>query len=129
MRQLIRYGLVGAGVNLILYLGYLLLNHLGLEPKKSMTLIYVIGVVIGFYGHRRLTFAHHEDTRKSMVRYIISHLLGYMINFLLLLGLVDYFGWPHELIQGAAIFVVAAFLFVIFKYWVFPKKRNEYVIK
>jgi putative flippase GtrA len=128
MRQLIRYGLVGAGINFGLYLGYLLIHHLGLEPKKSMTLIYLIGVGIGFYGHRQWTFAHRENARRSMVRYMFAHLLGYLINFLLLLGLVDYAGYPHELIQGAAIFVVATFLFIVFKYWVFPG-NNKHVIK
>ena len=32
-----------------------------------------------------------------------AHLLGYFINFFLLFGLVDHFGYPHELVQGAAI--------------------------
>jgi len=127
MRQLIRYGLVGVGINLILYLGYSLIHHLGLEPKKSMTLIYLIGVSIGFYSHRRWTFSHGGDARRSIVRFWFAHLLGYFINFFLLFSLVDHFGYPHELVQGAAIFVVAAFLFVVFKFWVFPVK-NKHVV-
>lgn len=125
MRQLIRYGLVGVGINLILYLGYLLIYHLGLEPKKSMSLIYLIGVSIGFYSHRQLTFAHGGDARQSMVRYMAAHILGYLINFSLLMVMVDYFGYPHELVQAAAIFVVAAFLFIVFKYWVFPESNKN----
>lgn len=128
MWQLIRYGLVGVGINLILYLGYLLIYHLGLEPKKSMSLIYFIGVSIGFYSHREWTFAHDGDSRRAMVRYVISHILGYMINLFLLFSLVDHLGYPHELVQGVAIFIVAAFLFIAFKYWVFPAK-NKYVLK
>lgn len=128
MKQLIRYGLVGGGVNLLLYLGYLLISYLGLEPKKSMSLIYLVGVVIGFYGHRQWTFAHDGGARRAMVRYAFAHLFGYFINFLLLLGLVDHYGYPHEVVQGIAIFIVAAFLFVVFKYLVFPTK-NKYVIK
>lgn len=127
MRQLIRYGLVGVGINLILYLGYLLIHYLGLEPKKSMSLMYLIGVSIGFYSHRQWTFAHGGDALRSIVRYVFAHLIGYFINFILLLSLVDHFGYPHELVQGAAIFVVAAFLFLVFKYWVFPV-RNEHVL-
>jgi putative flippase GtrA len=118
---------VGGGVNLILYLGYLLFNYLGLEPKKSMSLIYFIGVGIGFYGHRQLTFAHGGDPRQSMVRYMAAHFFGYFINFFLLLVMVDYFGYPHELVQAVAIFVVAAFLFVVFKYWVFPESNKNVI--
>lgn len=125
MRQLIRYGFVGGGVNLILYLGYLFINYFGLEPKKSMSLIYFVGVVIGFYGHRQLTFAHGGDVRQSMLRYMATHFFGYSINFFLLLIMVDYFGYPHELVQAVAIFVVAAFLFVVFKYWVFPESNKR----
>ena len=127
MQQLLRYGLVGGVINLMLYLGYLLINYLGLEPKKSMSLIYLIGVSVSFYGHRQWTFAHGGDARQSMVRFVFAHLLGYFINFFLLLGLVDRFGYPHELVQGAAIVVVAAFLYMAFKYWVFPED-NKHVI-
>lgn len=128
IRQLFRYGMVGGGVNLLLYLGYLLFNYFGLEPKKAMSLIYLIGVGIGFYGHRQWTFGHVGDARQSMARFVFAHVLGYVINFSLLLGLVDHFGYPHELVQGAAIFIVAAFLFVVFKYWVFAG-NNQHVIK
>ena len=128
MWQLIRYGLVGGGINLILYLSYLLINHLGLESKKTMSLIYLIGVGIGFYSHRQWTFSHDGNARQSMVRFLFAHLLGYLINFSLLLNLVDHLGYPHQIVQAGAIFVVAAFLFITFKYWVFPK-NNKYAIK
>jgi len=93
-----------------------------------MSLIYIIGVTIGFYSHRQWTFSHGGNAWQSIVRYIFAHFLGYFINFSLLLGLVDHLGYPHELVQGSAIFVVAAFLFIIFKYWVFPG-NNKHVIK
>lgn len=128
IRQLLRYGLVGGGINLMLYFWYLLFTYLGLESKISMSLIYLVGVGIGFFGHRKWTFAHRGDARQSMVRYMLTHLLGYLINLFLLFCLVDYFGYPHELVQGAAIFVVAVFLFIVFKYWVFSL-HNKHVIK
>ncbi|HUQ38266.1 MAG TPA: GtrA family protein [Aestuariivirga sp.] len=119
MSQLVRYGLVGLAINLLLYCGYLLVTYMGLEPKISMSLIYITGVVIGFFGHRQWTFSHGGKVSHAMWRYALAHFLGYSINFLLLLGLVDYLAYPHELVQGAAILIVAAFLFVVFKYWVF----------
>ena len=123
MRQIFRYGLIGISVNSLLYFGYLFINYFGVEPKISMTLIYFIGVCIGFYGHRKWTFSHQGSAKKSMLRFIFAHLLGYAINFLLLLGLVDYYGYPHQLVQVAAILIVAVFLFIVFKYWVFPVKK------
>ena len=127
MQQLIRYGLVGVTINVLLYVFYLLVTKLGLEPKVSMSLAYIFGVSIGFYSHRKLTFSYVGDSRQSMSRYFIAHFLGYFINFFILLSLVDYFGYPHEFVQGAAILVVAAFLFVLFKYWVFAGKSGHVI--
>ena len=127
MRQLLRYGLVGVGVNLTLYCGYLLISYLGVEPKRSMSLIYLVGVGLGFYGHRQWTFKHGGDPLQSMLRYLVAHLMGYFINFFLLLGLVDYLGYPHEIVQGGAIFIVAGFLFVVFKCWVFSESDKHVI--
>lgn len=123
VRQLMRYGLVGFGINAILYSFYLLLVFLGAEPKISMSVVYVIGLGIGFYGHRKLTFSHTENYKHAIARYLIAHLGGYSINFLLLLILVDFMGLSHALVQAVSIFIVAAYLFIIFKYWVFAEKH------
>ena len=122
MKQLVRYGLVGIASNLSIYLVYLLITFLGLEAKAAMTLVYFIGATIGFIGNRKWTFDHQGDAHGAAIRYVIAHALGYLINFLLLLGLVDHLGYPHQLVQAFAIVVVAAFLFVTFKLWVFREK-------
>ncbi len=122
-RQLVRYGLVGLGINAALYAFYLLLVFWGTEPKTSMSVVYVIGLGIGFYGHRKLTFFHTENFKHAIARYLISHLGGYGINFFLLLVLVDFMGLSHALVQAVSVFIVAAYLFIIFKYWVFAEKN------
>jgi putative flippase GtrA len=121
MRQLIRYGLVGLLSNAILYSLYLCITYLGVEPKKTMTLLYIIGASIGFIGHKKWSFAHRGDATGAAVRYTIAHLSGYLLNLLILLIFVDYLDYTHQAVQGAAIVVIAGFLFVVFKYFVFPK--------
>ena len=121
MLQLFRYGLVGVITNLALYGGYLLITYLGVEPKKTMTLLYVVGAMIGFVGHRNWTFTHQGALLGAGTRYFIAHIFGYLINFLILLIFVDKLGYVHQWVQAAAIIVVAGFLFVTFKYFVFPK--------
>jgi len=93
------------------------------EPKAAMSIVYVIGLAIGFYGHRKLTFFHTENFRRAISRYLIAHIGGYTINFLLLVVFVDYINLSHALVQGVSIFIVAAYLFIIFKYWVFSEKN------
>ncbi len=121
MRQLLRYGLVGVVSNLTIYFVYLLITYLGVEPKKAMTLVYVVGTFIGFVGNRKWTFAHRGAPTLTVVRYAIAHLLGYLLNFTILFTFVDRLGYAHQVVQAVAIVVVAGFLFVIFKYYVFPK--------
>lgn len=122
MLQLIRYGLVGVASNAAIYLVYLLLTYLGMEAKSAMTLVYLIGASIGFVGNRKWTFAHRGDPGSAAMRYVLAHVLGYTLNFLILYAFVDRLGYAHQWVQAAAIIIVAGFLFVIFKYFVFNEK-------
>ncbi|RYE40926.1 MAG: GtrA family protein [Hyphomicrobiales bacterium] len=118
--QLARYAMVGVASNLVGYLVYLLITHWGGGPKLTMTCLYTVGAAIGFLGNRHLTFAHAERGLVVGVRYLLAHASGYLINLALLHLLVDRLGWAHQLAQGLAILVVAAFLFTAFRLFVFP---------
>lgn len=124
MRQLIRYSLVGVVSNLTIYFVYLLITHLGVEPKTAMTLMYIIGASIGFVGNRKWTFAHRGDPTRAALRYVLAHLFGYLLNFLILFTFVDRLGYAHQWVQAIAIIIVAGFLFIVFKYFVFEKKHS-----
>lgn len=122
MRQLICYGVVGAISNVIIYFVYLLTTYLGVGPKIAMSLIYFIGALIGFAGNRKWTFAHRGDASSVALRYVWAHLFGYMLNFIILFTFVDCLGYAHQWVQAVAIIIVAGFLFVVFKYFVFCNK-------
>ena len=122
MRQLIRYGVVGAVSNAAIYFVYLLITYLGVEPKTAMTLVYILGAAIGFIGHRKWTFADRGEFSNAALRYVLAHLLGYLLNFMILYTFVDHLGYAHQWIQAMAIIIVAGFLFIVFKYFVFREK-------
>lgn len=122
MRQLIRYGLVGAVSNLTIYFVYLLITYLGVEPKTAMTLVYIIGASIGFIGNRKWTFIHRGDSTRAALRYVLAHVFGYLLNFLILFTFVDRLGYAHQWVQAMAIIIVAGFLFIVFKYFVFCER-------
>lgn len=122
MRQLIRYGVVGVVSNAAIYFVYLLITYLGVEPKTAMTLVYIIGAAIGFIGNRKWTFAHRGDASSAAIRYILAHLSGYLLNFLILFTLVDRLGYAHQWVQAMAIMIIAGFLFIVFKYFVFRER-------
>lgn len=46
--QFIRYALIGVVSNLVLYLGYIRLTLMGIDPKLAMSLLYGVGVVQTF---------------------------------------------------------------------------------
>ena len=122
LRQLFRYGMVGASINFLLYVGYLMAVKSGLEPKISMSILYLVGVGIGFYSHQQWTYRYDGADKWTLFRFLTSHLIGYLVNFAMLAFLVENLGWPHQWIQAFAIIVVAVILFILFKFWVFPRK-------
>lgn len=122
MRQLIRYGLVGMVSNLTIYFVYLLITYLGVEPKTAMTLVYIIGASIGYIGNRKWTFAHHGNFTSAALRYVSAHFFGYLLNYMILFVFVDRFGYAHQWVQAVAIIIVASFLFIVFKYFVFRER-------
>jgi putative flippase GtrA len=122
MRQLLRYGLVGVISNLTIYIIYLLITHFGVEPKKAMTLVYILGASLGFIGNQKWTFAHRGNPASAVLRYVLAHFLGYLLNFMILFIFVDRLGYAHQWVQAVAIIIVAGFLFIVFKYFVFREK-------
>lgn len=117
--QGLRFSIVGLISNLVLYLIYITLTGLGLGHKITMTLIYVIGVFQTFFFNKRWTFRHDGAVRKPLIRYIAVYALGYLLNLLVLLVLVDRQGLPHQLVQGLMIITLAAMIFLLQRYWVF----------
>lgn len=123
LEQLAVYGFVGILTNLAGYLVYLLVTPLGATPKLTMTLLYCAGATIGYLGNRTLTFAHKGNLLGSGIRYLVAHGLGYCINLAILIIFVDRLGYAHQWVQAAAILIVAGFLFVTFKFFVFATPK------
>jgi putative flippase GtrA len=117
--QLIRYGIVGVLSNLLAYLIYLGLTMVGLEPKLAMSLVYLLGIVQTFFLNKNWSFHFDGAMAPALFRYIIIYLLGYLINILTLLLLVDTLGFPHQWVMAGLIVFMALFFFVGQKFWAF----------
>lgn len=122
--QLIKYGVIGFATNSMGYLLYLVTTYMGISPVLAMTLLYALGATIGFIGNRKLTFSYTGSVIGSGVRYILAHLAGYALNLAILVIFVDRLGYSHEIIQAIAIICVAAFLFFMFKVFVFRSTQE-----
>lgn len=120
MQRLSKFVLVGLVTNAIGYVIYLILTFTTLTPKITMTVLYCVGTGISFYGNKNITFGDvNKKDSKIFIRYILVYSLGYVLNFLMLSYFVDNLGFPHQLIQALSIFLVAFFLFIMLKNYVF----------
>jgi putative flippase GtrA len=119
LRQLFTYALIGVLTNVLGYAIYLILTYLWGAPKLTMTALYFVGASIGFLANRRFTFRHDGGIGITGVRYLLTQVAGYLLNLVLLLLFVDWFNFPHQIVQAIAIVVVATFLFVVLRVFVF----------
>lgn len=125
--ELVRYGVVGVSVNVVGYLVYLAIARLGVPPTVAMSIVYFVAVCAGFLANRRITFDHRGHLGSAAIRYLWTQLGGYLIDLFLLVVFVDGLGYPHEIVQAVAVFVVAAYLFVMLKVFVFRPTPQEVV--
>lgn len=118
-KQLVRYGAVGVLNNLWGYLLYLLVTWLWLNPKTAVSILYPVGALTAYYAHAKYSFSYHGGRTRALFRFVVAHVVGYLVNISMLFILVDTFGFPHQLVQALAIFTVAGVLFILLRYYVF----------
>lgn len=121
LHQLVSFSLVGICSNLLGYCVYLLLVNGGFAPKLAITLLYFTGVFVSFIGNKNLTFRDTNSILSSGSRYVVVYFFGYIVNLLLIFWLVDIMGFPHQIVQLLAIFLVAILLFVLLRRFVFVR--------
>ncbi|MBQ7457475.1 MAG: GtrA family protein [Desulfovibrio sp.] len=124
-QQVIRYGIVGIAQNSVGYAIYLFFTWLGVDPKVVVGVSYPLAMLVSYLGNKKYTFHHKGEITKSSIKFIVSHIISYCINLLMLLVFVDYLHYPHQIVQLAAIFVCAGFLFVSLRLFVFVKNDRK----
>ena len=117
--QFIRYVVVGLTSNAVIYVAYLLLTQLGTGHKLAMSLLYGVGLIQTFVLNKKWSFRFEGAATPALVRYVTVYAMGYVIQFLALMLLVDLMGLPHQWVMGVLILFVALLLFLAQKFWVF----------
>ena len=118
-KQFIRYVVVGLASNAVIYVVYLVLTRLGMGPKFAMSLLYCMGVFQTFVFNKRWSFRFQGVATIALVRYATVYAVGYVIQFAALMLLVDQMALPHQWVMGALILLMAMFIFIAQKFWVF----------
>lgn len=118
--RLCKYGIVGLGINAILYLIYLLIVSAGMDPKLSATITYFCGIILSYNAHKNLVFQDYEKKNyMKMAKFFGVYLSGYFINIAGLYMFVDLASYPHEFVQAGMILTIALYLYLLQKKWIF----------
>ena len=125
-KQFVRYGVVGFASNVVGFLFYLVLTYAGVGHITAMTVLFAIGILQTFIFNKRWTFNHSGSMHSSFAKYLFVYLAAYLLNLVALLLFVDYWGLPHQIIQGVMIFSLAFMLFLLQKYWVFRPPETDH---
>lgn len=117
--QFVRFVIIGVSSNAIGYGLYLVFTAFGIVPTHAVTVLYITSATLAYFGNKSVTFVSNSSVWSTGVRYIIAQLIGYSINIALLAILHDYYGFSHQFVQLIAIGVVAVYLFITLKVFVF----------
>lgn len=118
-RHLTRYAVVGLFSNACVFAIYLALTRLGLGPTLALSLVYCMGVLQTFLFNKAWTFQFAGTTASALARYAAIYALGYLINVLVLMVLVERADLPHQWVVAGLILFMAVFFFLGQKFWVF----------
>jgi putative flippase GtrA len=124
-KSLWRYGFVGILNSAGGYCLYLVVTGLGVHPIVAMSSLYLVGTLVSFISNRKWAFKHVGKIWPSALRYCVAYFVGYCLNFLMLYFFSGRLGYPHQVVQAVSIFLVAGFLFLMLKFFVFPRSAGH----
>lgn len=76
--RLTRYGIVGAGSNVTVYLVFLGLVAARIEPVVATGVCYGVGLVLGYLLHRTVTFRSEAPHSRDGWRFGVAQLAGFL---------------------------------------------------
>ena len=117
--QSLRYLISGALANLALYAAYVGATALGAAPKPAMSVLFLLGILLSFVLNKNWAFAYAGPSRRALPRFALAYGAAYFLNLGLLALFADRLGWPHQLVQAAALGINAGLLFLAQRYWIF----------
>jgi len=103
----IAYGLFCGGV------------YAGFGSKFMASVVFVLVMSVGFAINRKWSFRSTGAQSREFTKYMVAYSLAYLGNIGLLSLLCDKFEMTPYLAQLVCIFVVAVFLFLCLRIWVF----------
>lgn len=121
--QMIRFGLTGGLLTLLVAGGYwLLATFAGVEPMLSLTLNFVVFTGLGYVLHSRFSFRGHgarDNAGVRTLRFFTVNTIGFLSNQFFVWLLVRQLGGPTWWPVLPIIFVTPLLTFALNRRWVF----------
>ena len=96
----------------------------GVPYRIALVIDYIVGVSFSFFFNKRFTFQNKERVDFWMIgKMLITYLLMFVVNMLLLVYFVERLGLSKYLAQFYAVSVAAAASFLTQKFFVFRAGR------
>lgn len=109
------------GVNTLI--GYsvfvLALKFASLQYNIALFVAYVVGITIGYFNHRRVTFQSKAKHPKAFAKFVLTYAGVYGVNALLLTALIELAHIAPLVGQLISLVIVTLLSFVMQRYWVF----------
>lgn len=121
VKRLSRYGIVGIATNLLLYVVFLLLLYLGVDPVVDAGICYLLGVSLSYILNRRWTFDSRNTHKKDLPKFLLSYGIGLISTLLTITVLMQFL--PTEIGQLLNIAITAVVIYGCLKLTGFGKKR------
>ena len=121
--QLIRYGIIGAGITALgqaIYYG--LAKSETTSPMVAIAIAWIVGVIVGYFAHGWISFRGHgqrDDHARIGARFVAVNLAGYLINSFWVWLLVEHLGGPVWWPIVPNIVLTPLMTFAMHRYWTY----------
>ena len=118
----IRFGVIGASLNILSYLIFCALIRFGIDAKIAITVSYTLYLLISFILNKNITFVSQGRVLPQLCRYFTLYVSLYFLNLILIFWAVDLIRVRAELVQGVIFILFISSTFLIQKIWVFKQE-------
>jgi len=99
---------------------FYILDHLKINPYIANLLAFIVAFQVSFWGHFAWSFQESDIPRNTaMLRFFIVAIVSFLINELMLAGLLEFTQLSHSIDLLIVLFTVAGGTFLFSKFWAF----------
>lgn len=115
----VRFLIMGVLTNLFAFCLYIVLVSIGASPKKTLTFLYWISVVLIFFANRTFVFGHKGSIFHAFKRHILVYISGYILSISMLTLFIDFIDFDHIFSMAATSLIMPIYFYTMQKHLVF----------